>query len=92
MISNVVGAVEKVPYARNCAVPSKFRSVTELGKTVIESRGSAAAVVVTVTVAVAVTTLASVFVHLAVMSVVPALTPEAWPGFALPKDSIVAMD
>ena len=80
VMSNVVGAVEKVPNARNCAVPSKLSSVVEVGKTVIDSRGSAAAVTVTPMDAVAVTTLEGVplvagFVNSAVTVVEPSLTP-----------------
>jgi hypothetical protein len=86
-MSITVGAVEKVPYARNCPLPSKLSVVSEAGKTVIDSRGSAAAVVVTETDAVAVTTLLGLlplagFVHWAVMLVVPGLTPAAWPALA----------
>ena len=82
VMSITVGAVEKVPYAKNCAVPSKLPIETKFGKTVIDSRGSGAAEAVTVMVAVVDTTLPSGFVSLAVIVVVPALTPATCPAGA----------
>jgi hypothetical protein len=78
------GEVENVPIAKNCPVPCRSSTESELGRIVSESRGSGAAVEVTVTVAVAVTTLAGVepeagFVHSAVMTADPALTPLTTP-------------
>jgi hypothetical protein len=80
-----VGAVEKIPNARYCAVASRSKTVTLPGNTLIESRGSAAGEFVTVMVPVAVITLAGVepeagFVNSAVRLVVPALTPSNSPG------------
>ena len=75
-----VGGVEKVPYARNCPVPCKLPIVIELGKIVIDSKGSAADDAVTVIVAVAVSTVPSGFVSLAVIVVVPGLTPATCPA------------
>ncbi len=56
-------------------MPCKLPTVIPLGTMLSESSGSGADEVVTVTVAVAVTTLSSGFVHLAVIVLVPALTP-----------------
>ena len=81
VISSRNGCVEKVPYARNCAVPSKLRSVTVLGRTLIDSKGSGAGDEVTVTVAVLAATLlpAGVLAYSAVIVVVPTLAPWATP-------------
>lgn len=82
--SRSYGALEKVPIAKNCPVPCKLRTESELGMIVSESRGSGAGVEVTVTDAVAVTTLLGLpplagFVHSAVMVAEPALTPLTTP-------------
>jgi hypothetical protein len=54
-------------------------TVIELGTTVSESRGSGAVEIVTLTVAVLETTLPPAFVNIAVIVVVPALTPVTSP-------------
>ena len=85
VMSIVVGAVEKVPNARNCAVPSKSLIETAAGEIEIASSGSAAGVDVTVIFAVAVTTVAGFepdagFVHSTAILVEPTLTPLTTPG------------
>jgi hypothetical protein len=80
VISITVGGVEKVPYARYCAVPCRLPSVIEPGTIVIDSRGSAAAEAVTVIVALDVSTVPSGFVSLAVTTVEPGLTPATVPA------------
>jgi hypothetical protein len=83
-MSITVGAVEKVPYARNCPVPNRLLSVIVLGKTTIESKGSdpdPAVAAVTVMVAVALVAPGMLEVIVAVptcMAVTsPAVSPEA---------------
>jgi hypothetical protein len=66
--------------ARKFPVPCKLPTVILVGIIVSESSGSGAAVAVTTTVAVADTTLASGFVHSAVMLLEPAPTPVTTPA------------
>jgi hypothetical protein len=87
-----VGAVEKVPYARNCPVPYKLSVVSVVGTTAIESRGSGAAASVTVPVAVDETTVVSGFCTSAVIVVLPWLTPVMTPLPDASPDVMVAID
>lgn len=73
--SRVVGSVVNVPIARNCPVACRLPTVIALGMMVSERSGDGAGVKVTARDAVAVTTLPSLFVQIAVMVVLPALTP-----------------
>ena len=77
--SLTVGEVEYVPIARKFPVSCKLPTVILPGIMMSESRGSGAAVSVTATVAVADTTLASGFVHSAVIVVEPGFAPVASP-------------
>jgi hypothetical protein len=73
------GELANVPMARKFPVSCKLPTVMLLGIIVSESSGSGACVEVTVTDAVADTTLASGFVHIAVIPLEPALTPVTSP-------------
>jgi hypothetical protein len=81
-MSMSVGVVEKVPYARNCPVPSRLAVEIEFGRMVIETRGSPAPVVLEVAVTVSEVEEVTVPFHPAaeaVMVAVPAATPVASP-------------
>jgi hypothetical protein len=77
--SRTFGVVANVPIARKLPVSCRLPTLMALGTTESDSSGSGAGVDVTVTAALADATVPSAFVRLAVIVVVPALTPVTTP-------------